>query len=172
MQIADALIIAVNMEKLNYFIGFDDYSDVRLSEFEQAIKNMPKKQVGSITIEELCSVSKYPNGIYLLFDESDALWYVGKATSRSFIERIPAHFDPREEAWFNSLPKSIMKKDSLDYNSALQTALTLKIGLIGVTDKIVATRLETVLRSYLKPKLNTCKGSFQPADKLGLILTL
>lgn len=170
MQIADALIIVVNMEKLNYFIGFDDYSDVKLAEFEQAIKNANKKQVGSITIAELCSVSEYPNGIYLLFDESDILWYVDKATSRSFIERIPAHFDPLEEAWFNSLPKSIMKKGSLDYASALQKALTLRICLIGIKDKVVASRLETVLRSYLKPELNTCKGSFQADDELGLII--
>lgn len=157
------------MEKINYFIAFEDVSGVELSAFESILYRLPKKKVGSVTIEELCSISEYPNGIYLLFDEENNLWYIGKATSRSFIERIPAHFDPREEAWFNSIPKSIMKKNNLNYSDALQKGLTLKIALIGVKEKTTASKLETVLRSYLKPRLNTCKGNFQPSDKIDLI---
>jgi len=82
----------------NYFITFDDFKNKSLTEFKKLLCCCPKKAVGSVQISELCSMAEYPNGLYLFFDESETLWYVGKATSRSFIERIPSHFDQRYHA--------------------------------------------------------------------------
>ncbi len=51
-----------------------------------------------------------PNGVYLFFEKEDSketeCLYVGKCSSRSFIERIPSHFDAREKAWFHSFLKA------------------------------------------------------------------
>lgn len=158
------------MEKLDYFVTFDDLAEIQLGQLEAVLIKANKKRVGSVTIEELCSVIEYPNGLYLLFDNENTLLYVGKATSRSFIERIPAHFDTREDAWFNTIPKRIMSILGLQsYHSALQKGLSFQIVLIGVKDKAVTFKLETVLRSYLKPKLNSCKGDYAPETKLGTI---
>jgi excinuclease UvrABC nuclease subunit len=117
---------------------------------------MPKKRVGDVTVSELCSMAEFPNGLYLLFDENDELWYVGKATSRSFIERVPSHFDQREEAWFNTLPKKIMTFSKIVlYRDAHSLGLSLRLVLIGVQSKDTALKLERMLRAYMSPHLNT-----------------
>jgi hypothetical protein len=156
------------MNRPDYFITFEDYQDTQLSKFSEILNALPKKRIGLFNIEELCSVSEYPNGLYLFFAKSD-LWYVGKATSRSFIERLPAHFDPREDAWFNSLPKKIMKSENLVYGKAIEKGLDLEALLIGIKQTDVASKLEMVLRSYLKPKLNTRKGVYQDDELLSSV---
>ena len=48
------------------------------------------------------------NGLYVFYDASGVtpvVRYVGKCTSRSFLERIPSHLESREECWFNTLTK-------------------------------------------------------------------
>lgn len=150
---------------MDYFLILDSYNKFSLSDFSKTLNSFPKKRVGSVTIEELCAIDEYPNGLYLFFNNENELWYVGKATSRSFIERIPAHFDQREIAWFNTLPKKVMKFCNIQtYREALNKALSLKLMIIGIQDKNTAIKLETVLRSYLQPKLNSCKGNYEPAQ--------
>ena len=120
--------------------------------------SFPKKRVGSVTLEELCAIDEYPNGLYLFFNDENELWYVGKATSRSFIERIPAHFDQREIAWFNTLPKKVMKFCNIQtYREALNKSLSLKLMIVGIQDKNSPMKLETVLRSYLAKLLQKVK---------------
>ncbi len=120
----------------DYFIEFDQCKKQSLAEFAPVLKNCPKKTVGSVQLSELCSMSDYPNGIYLFFDEENELWYVGKATSRSFIERVPAHFDQREDAWFNSLPKKVMAiGETSGYRAAHARILLLRLVLIGIKSK-------------------------------------
>lgn len=123
-------------------------------------------------IEELCSMTLYPNGLYLFFNEENELLYVGKATSRSFIERIPAHFDQREEAWFNSLPKKIKSIYKTDYTVALEMALSFYLVIIGVKEPAVAIKLENILRYHFQPKLNFARNnSFLSTNKLSAILS-
>jgi hypothetical protein len=55
----------------------------------------------------------------MIFPENGELKYIGKATSRSFIERIPSHFNQLLEAWFNKLSKRIMKGDAVNYTEVL-----------------------------------------------------
>ncbi|MCL4340866.1 MAG: hypothetical protein M1431_02040 [Candidatus Thermoplasmatota archaeon] len=48
----------------------------------------------------------YPGvGLYFFYDKSNNLQYVGKCTSRSFIERVPSHFDCRKHAQFATVAK-------------------------------------------------------------------
>lgn len=161
------------MEIPNYFIAVENHSEKNVPEFETFVKNSNKKRVGSIQIEELCAMADYPNGLYLFFNEENELMYVGKATSRSFIERIPAHFDQREDAWFNSLPKKIKSLYKIDsYQTALEIALSLNFVMIGIKEKSAATKLESALRFHLQPKLNSARNNrFQADNKLSVILS-
>lgn len=69
--------------------------------------------VKSIPMLDLAQPASDAHGVYMFFRNSGVtssgkchcpdLLYVGKTTSRSFIERVPAHFDPRSAAWMNTL---------------------------------------------------------------------
>ena len=140
-----------------FFISFDQCpATSTLDEIRVRLESQPKKKIADVTLGELARTDKYPNGVYLMYSGSE-LWYVGKCTSRSFIERIPSHFDQREEAWFSTVPKRIRSfaQEPISYAGAHAQALELNLVLIGIHQTSVAKRLETALRSYLKPKLNT-----------------
>ena len=155
-----------------YFVALDDCSSLTLGEFSELILRAPKKRVGAITLEELCSVSEYPHGLYLIFDGNNSPCYVGKATSRSFIERIPSHFDPREIAWFNTIPKRVMKfSEGVVYQDALKQGLSLNILLIGINDTRATGKLERVLRSYMRPRFNSRKFEFSANDSLAELVS-
>ena len=153
--------------KIDYFLALEDYLHNSLSEFSDVLKAFPKKRVGSITIEELCSIYEYPNGFYLFFDDEDNLLFIGKAASRSFIEMIPANFDQREEAWFNALPKKLMKDESLEnFRDALNQSLLFRLVLVGVKDQPNISKVVKVLRSYMQPLYNPRKEEHLSTDLL------
>jgi hypothetical protein len=52
------------------------------------------------------------HGVYIFKDSSSNIMYVGKASSRPFIERIPAHLDTRARGWFNYMLKIISIENS------------------------------------------------------------
>jgi hypothetical protein len=140
-----------------FFLAYEDYAKSTPDSFKKVIESTPTKAVSEITIAELCSMSDYPNGLYFIFGgEQRELQYVGKCTARSFIERIPAHFDQREHAWFNSLPKKLMRNGQC-YASALRESLSFEAVLFGIHDKESACRLERVFRYSYTPILNTLK---------------
>jgi hypothetical protein len=102
-------------------------------------------------------MSDHPNGLYFFFGgEPLCLQYVGKCTSRSFVERIPSHFDQREDAWFNTLPTRLVC-DGVNYSSALAASLEFHVVLLGVKDAEVAKELERVFRHTYQPRLNSPK---------------
>ena len=124
------------MLTLDYFVSFDECKSETLDDFSKRLRGMPKKTVGSVTLAELCTIAEYPNGLYLFFDDDNELWYVGKCTARSFIERIPSHFVPRQDAWFNTLPKKIMRVCSIgEYTVAHALGLSLRLVMIGIKSK-------------------------------------
>jgi hypothetical protein len=138
-----------------FFLTYDARSKQTLGAFEATLQGATTKVVFDMTIGDLCSVSEYPNGRYFFFDGNPRkLQYDGKCTARSFIERIPAHFDPRGDAWFNSLPKKLAQRGTA-YREALAKALQFHVLLLGIRDEDVATKLEKVFRHSYKPILNT-----------------
>jgi hypothetical protein len=152
----------------NYFLEYERVRGQSLADFARTLRAKPKKPVGQVTIAELCSVHEYPNGLYFFFDEDDVLKYVGKSSSRAFVERVPSHFDPRFEAWFNTLPKKLMQYDGFDeYLAAHSRALELRIVLLGVKERTTVNSLETRLRCHLQPSLNAGKvGRFAASSLL------
>ena len=161
------------MREFTGYTSYDSCKALTLEELKIKLEGIvPCGSASSIPIGELCSETSEPNGVYLFYGEDKELWYVGKATSRSFVERIPSHFDSREKGWFNTLPKKIWNSGETaasTYEEAHQKALTLHLVMVGVKQpddglnkrdnigKKRAGALETVLRNYLKPRLNTFK---------------
>jgi hypothetical protein len=142
-----------------YFIRYEDVRSLSLECFSQRLRLTKKKEVGSVTIRELCATLEYPIGLYFFFDENDDLKYVGKSSSRSFVERIPSHFDPRFGGWFNTLPKKLMIHERLvEYSAAHSRSLEMKLILLGIQSKETVNKLEGMLRNYLQPTLNAGRG--------------
>ena len=110
----------------NLIFDVESFRDLTLSEatdaFERWVWSRPERNRGhwgtplkAITMKDLAIHNEgYPsNGLYIFYDSSGvipAVRYVGKCTSRSFLERIPAHLESRAECWFSTLTKR-----ALDY---------------------------------------------------------
>ena len=111
------------------------------------------------------------NGLYIFYRAEGVLpvvMYVGKCTSRSFLERIPAHLESREECWFNTLSNRAM--NSSNSHDSLEKASdwcldNLAVAVIpidcGDRDREKTSRvglLERRLRDplALNPVWNTC----------------
>lgn len=151
----------------DYFLAFEEHRASTVRAFADHLRAMPKKVAGTVQLSELCSMVDHPNGLYLFFDQDDELWYVGKATSRSFIERVPSHFDQRQDAWFNTLSARIMSRLSMEtYADAHALGLSLRLVLIGIRAKATATRFEAALRAYMQPQLNALRGKRYTGEEI------
>jgi len=82
------------------------------------IENLDRIRLVDLKIKDLIfsqtnqSISS-SNGCYIFFDIStNKCVYVGKSSSRPFIERIPAHLDLHPDGWMNSFLKKIVINSS------------------------------------------------------------
>ena len=106
------------------------------------------------------------HGVYVFSDKTGKFFYVGKAgketnndkpKGRSFVERIPSHFDPRTDAWMNSLLQHMAdeNKHYEDYGelaiSAFNEFFLTLININNINDIKYCTGLESLLRRVLKP---------------------
>jgi hypothetical protein len=156
------------MYPVEFFLTYEHHSDKTLLQFKKEIENTKAKYLHDVTISDLCSMPNHPNGLYFIFGETpNELKYIGKCTSRSFIERIPAHFDQREDSWFGTLPKRVRKEDH-SYQNAIEECLKFKIVLFGIRDKDIACRLERIFIHSYQPILNKPKKTqeFDPNMRL------
>ena len=89
-----------------------------IAELKEEIKRREGINVGDLRVQQL--ISEDPNlnhGIYVFKSQKGDV-YVGKCTSRSFVERISAHFDNRDGAWMNTILKKISKSNNLTIQEA------------------------------------------------------
>lgn len=77
------------------------------------IKNSDGKKIADLTLKELVfDGDKFTgNGVYILKDHTKKIRYIGKATSRPFVERLAGHLDLREVAGFNNVLVDIVEVD-------------------------------------------------------------
>jgi hypothetical protein len=100
--------------------------DANAAFYDWAYK-LPERRLGrwgkplhQVTLHDLAVFNRGmpSNGIYIFYRVDGAMphvVYVGKCTSRSFLERIPSHLESREECWFNTLTNRALKwNDSME----------------------------------------------------------
>lgn len=91
--------------------NFSEYKEIKEDNFNillDAITNTSGKKVNQILLSDF--ILEEPNGYELnhgiyVFKEDSEIKYIGKASSRPFIERIPAHLDIRRNGWMNNMLK-------------------------------------------------------------------
>ena len=92
--------------------------DYQLEELIAAIHQVEGIKVADLRIHQLISEDQNLNhGIYIFKNNLKEI-YVGKCTSRSFVERISAHFDNRDGAWMNTILKKISKSNNITIQEA------------------------------------------------------
>ena len=130
--------------------------------------------LSSITLRDLSVHNEGlpSNGLYIFYRTDGVLpvvMYVGKCTSRSFLERVPSHLESREECWFNTLTtraRGWKDAEDMSYESASDFCLeNLSVAIIpiecGDRDREKTSRvglLERRLRDpmALNPVWNSC----------------
>jgi hypothetical protein len=136
------------MPKLIY--NFSEYKEIKGDNFNillDAITNSSGKKVNQILLSDF--ILEEPNGYELnhgiyIFKKGTENIYIGKASSRPFIERVPAHLDIRRNGWMNNMLKYLSKdsdpknylKESLDVIENYELLLVLFKTEDCTTDKI------------------------------------
>ena len=164
-------------------LHLEDYVDRTLEQLASDMRASPKSRVGDITLRELAATVERPNGVYAFFDESEGgiCLYVGKVSSQSYIARIAMHFDPREKSWMNQFVRKL--RDARfpgHYDGAHSHAIEQYILFLGflfteATEdnpkrKERINKLESILRTYLCPSLNSRKGICDGSALVGRLL--
>ena len=149
-------------------LNIEDLYDKKLNIFKKIIISTEKKELKKLTISDFIFNKRKPiisgTGVYIFFKQKKAI-YVGKCSSRSFIERIPSHFDIRSKSWFNTLLKRIENPNKLkkfNYKNILDKEAhkaldNYSILLINFKkpNKEKCRQVEKILNICLKPELNS-----------------
>jgi hypothetical protein len=107
---------------------------------------------------KLNDLAIYPGiGLYLFYDQNNVLQYVGKCTSRSFLERIPAHFDCRKHAAFATISKRLgaegMAGDDIS-SISLEALNRFKLFLVNFTYDGILRENDNYSEEEVKPFTN------------------
>jgi hypothetical protein len=151
---------------MSYVSNYEEICNDRLIEIRDNICKEDKLRMFNLTIENLI-FKKGGDGIYLFFNNDHKCIYVGRCLSRSFVERIPAHFDARDQAgpgWgFRGVCKKIReerireKSEFTCYDAAMEL-LSCYLYLINFKNndnkKTYCSKLERVLIHYFNPLYN------------------
>jgi len=135
-------------------------ANLQLSQLQAHCANLHRGQAGAIPLANLAIHTGSCCGVYAFYENSGQCLYVGKATSRSFIERIPAHFDCRVAAYMNTFPKKLVEQGiAPDLGAAVEIAMTKELICFVFPDnelaRTCAGKLERILQAFLHPVLNT-----------------
>ena len=117
-----------------HVISFETAKDLTWEGVLSYVKPEMAIPLSKLTLNDLAI---YPGiGLYLFYSMRDELQYVGKCTSRSFIERVPSHFDCRKHAQFATVAKRLGAENSQtdDISEISRKALNdLKLFLVNFT---------------------------------------
>ena len=146
-------------------IFYEDIKDKTLSQVE-AILTKHKTDINKLKLSDLTLYGP-GNGVYAFWYENECE-YVGKASSRSMVERIPSHFDTRERAWMNSYPKAVIRNCPKISNCekavkrCLDSSLFMIIFKEPTNNDEYCRHLEKVIKFILRPKLKGNKLGERP----------
>ncbi len=96
---------------MRYLLNYNDIKNLKISDIKKKIDTIEGLPLSECKISNLVFYNNKPiltgNGVYI-FKNIQGYKYVGKCSSRSFTERIPAHFDIRNTGWFNNFLKRLV----------------------------------------------------------------
>jgi len=137
---------------------FERFADRRVVDIPDIIRSLDATPVAELRVFALAVSSGRPRligrGVYCFSSAERAVLYVGKTTSRRFVERIPAHFD--SQGWFGTFWKRMAEHyaDDSAEDIAKRLASTNFIGIEFSSDadaQTKARRLEKLLQGLLEP---------------------
>ena len=154
---------------MEHFILFKDVKNKKLVDVFSLINRSKKLKIENIKLIDMIYMKQSLIGVYIFFNLENQPIYVGKCSSRSFLERIASHFDLRDSGFMNNFlcaliqknrkrsPKKITQKD---LQKAFMSALECKILFIEfpITYKSLITKFENILiRKFYNTVLNKKK---------------
>jgi len=143
-----------------YIIEYDQFRNKTLQELINEIHRIGIK-LNDLKVKDLTYYNdefiEHGHGVYV-FRDPNRILIVGKATSTSFTERIPKHFDIRTGAWFNRLlfvtclrkfeiektPENYRKSSRYVFDHSKLILINFKV--FNNSDKIKIGKLESILR--------------------------
>ena len=119
------------------------------------IENIGGVSVGELKITDLVLPAESCTGIYFFLDENEQVVYVGKISSRSFLDRIAGHLDLRKSAFMNTiLQRANSNAEAKDYGDVFYNKVVnykLKICAVkGNTDLIVKRIICELERCFIR----------------------
>jgi hypothetical protein len=133
--------------------------ELPLTELRRSIQKVASP-VRKVTLADLVAPSPDASTGLYFFLSGNTLAYVGRASSRAIIERVPAHFDTRELSWFGTLLKRLAesKTPKRARSAVLDEALDMHLAvLFKDRESADLPAAETVLRHAFRPTLNAPK---------------
>ena len=103
------------------------------------IQQAKRIKLSNLRLSDLLIDRKAPHGVYLFFAPDGNVAYVGKAGSRTMLERVASHFDVRPGSWFNSFLSALAGKPKGANPAATE------LELINVLDKALEHEIVAVL---------------------------
>lgn len=111
--------------KDNYLINYDKVKIWKIKDAKSKLNEIEGLPLSDCTIKKLVFYNDEPiltgNGVYIFFkinnknddknNNDKEYLYVGKCSSRSFVERVPSHFDIRNIGWFNSYLRNLVNEN-------------------------------------------------------------
>ncbi len=171
------------MMNQKYLLQYHEISNLSISDLITLLNNTPGLPCATMKVIDFIYCDNQPIhsgcGVYV-FKQGKDIFYVGKSSSRSFVERIPAHFDLRHGVWFNTILRYVAdhrtstdKKTLPGIQAAGRYALDhLSVILINFraddywnTDRIQV--LENLLRMTTKPVNAKKGGEIDRGEKVG-----
>lgn len=141
--------------KSTFKFYWGDWKDRSIEELRVAMSK-GGKPFGAVTMADLVAEDDLQsNGVYCFWSGRD-LAYVGMASSRALIERVPSHLDRREKSWFGTLLKHLRNGETVASQDAVDAALQLRLTLFIFSDPEpgLVHRVEMDLIHALNPSLN------------------
>jgi hypothetical protein len=106
----------------------------------QQMSALPGVRICDLKLTDLVLPANQCNGIYFFVSPNDNVVYVGKASSRSFVERLGGHFDLRAGNWFSSFLRAHAKVvnnvvgnlSSEDYEKSYNDTLDYRLKILAI----------------------------------------
>jgi len=95
---------------MEHFILFKDIKNKKLVDVFSLINKSKKIKIEDIKLIDIIYINQSLIGIYIFFNPENQPIYVGKCSSRSFLERIASHFDLRVTGIMNNFLCALIDK--------------------------------------------------------------